>query len=216
MATAPGPDGGERPGSLLVVVGTATEVGKTWVSAMLVRILRQRKVAAVARKPVQSFDPGGPPTDAEVLAAEAGEEPFRVCPEHRWYRVAMAPPMAAQVLGLPAFTIAELVAELRWPAGTEVGIVETAGGLRSPQASDGDAGDLCRALAPADALLVADAGLGAISSVRLCVESLGAVPVLLNRYERSRELHRLNAEWLRGTYGVDVLTSPQEAVERLW
>ena len=40
--------------------------------------------------------------------------------------------MAAARLGLPPFTIADLLGEVRWDAGTAVGFVEGAGGLRSP------------------------------------------------------------------------------------
>ena len=50
--------------------------------------------------------------------------------------------------------------------------METAGGVRSPQADDGDAVDLVRLLAPDLVVLVADAGLGTINAVRLCVDAL--------------------------------------------
>ena len=56
--------------------------------------------------------------------------------------------MAAAVLGRPAFSVDDLVAELAWPADTAVGLVETAGGPRSPIAADGDSVDLCTALSP--------------------------------------------------------------------
>ena len=61
----------------------------------------------------------------------------------------MAPPMAAEALGRPAFSIGDLMAELRWPdAAVDVGLVETAGGVRSPLAADGDCLALCAAVAP--------------------------------------------------------------------
>ena len=52
-----------------------------------------------------------------------------MCPAHRWYPAAMAPPMAAAALGREAFTSASLAAELDWPARAAVGIIETAGGV---------------------------------------------------------------------------------------
>src|SRR5581483_8671020 len=89
------------------------------------------------------------PTDAEVLAAASGERPADVCRPSRSYRRAMAPPMAAEALGLPGFTVADLVGELCWPAaGVEIGVVELAGGVRSPQASDGDGVDFLVSLRP--------------------------------------------------------------------
>ena len=102
-----------------------------------------------ARKPAQSFDPDDDPAalDAAVLGA-ATDEPFdEVCPPHRWYETAMAPPMAAESLGRPPFRIDNLVAELVWPdRAVDVGLVETAGGVRSPLAGDGDCLDFCAAL----------------------------------------------------------------------
>ena len=110
-----------RPERLVLVCGTGTDVGKTWVCSRLLDELRRRGVTVAARKPAQSFDvdaagePRGGPTDAEVLAAASGEGPGAVCPPERSYRRAMAPPMAAEALGLPAFSVADLVGELRWP-----------------------------------------------------------------------------------------------------
>ena len=85
-----------RPARLIAVAGTATEIGKTWVTARVVETLRGRGLSVSARKPVQSFGPDElGATDAEVLAAATGEAPQAVCPAHRWYPVPMAPPLAA-------------------------------------------------------------------------------------------------------------------------
>jgi dethiobiotin synthetase len=193
--------------TVVLVAGTGTEVGKTWVAAALARALRERGLTVAARKPAQSFDPGDDTagrTDAQVLAAATGEDPETVCPPHRWYPVAQAPPMAAAALGRPPFTLADLVAELSWPAGTDVALVETAGGVRSPLAADGDAVDLAAALRPAISLLVADPGLGTINAVRLSADALaGHRPVVfLNRFDGGDDLHRGNAAWLRDRSGL--------------
>ena len=47
-----------RPERLVLVVGTGTEVGKTWVACRLARVLRRRGLIVAARKPAQSYDPG--------------------------------------------------------------------------------------------------------------------------------------------------------------
>ena len=114
----------------------------------------------------------------------------------------MAPPMAAEALGRPPFAIADLVHELRWPHDrVEVGLVETAGGVRSPLAADGDCLALCGVLEPDLVVLVADAGLGTINAVRLTVEALvgvrAPVVVVLNRFDAADGLHERNLEWLR-------------------
>jgi dethiobiotin synthetase len=208
-----------RPERLAVVCGTATDVGKTWVACRLLRGLRHRGIPVAARKPAQSFADDGHATDAELLAAASGEAPRDVCPAHRWYPAAMAPPMAAAALGREAFTSASLAAELDWPARTAVGILETAGGVRSPLASDGDTVTFCHLLAPDVVILVADAGLGTINAVRLSAGALedGSAPVVvhLNRYDATDELHRRNREWLAQRDRFDVVTSVGELVHRL-
>ena len=212
----------DRPRLLVAVVGTGTEVGKTWVGAHLLRELQAEGFSVAARKPVQSFGPEDRTTDAHVLSAATGEEPVDVCPRHRWYTVPMAPPMAADVLGRPPFTIADLVLETVWPdPAPDVGLVETVGGVRSPQAIDGDAVTLIEELQPDLLLLVADAGLGTINAVRLSLEAIDtgahvATPVvMLNRFDPADELHRRNRTWLAGVLDVEVLSSMPALVGRI-
>ncbi|MFM7617256.1 MAG: ATP-dependent dethiobiotin synthetase BioD [Actinomycetes bacterium] len=202
--------------SLLFVTGTGTEIGKTWFASRLIAELVARGVPVAARKPAQSFEPGTGPTDADLLGAASGEDPRTVCPDHRWYEVPMAPPMAAAVLGRPGITVAELVAECAPGPVDGITLVEGAGGPRSPIATDGDSIDLARALGAERVLLVADAGLGTINAVRLCVEALRGFPVLvaLNRFDPADDLQRRNLAWLE-EHGFAVTTDPADAAERL-
>ena len=203
-----------RPRRLVVVAGTGTEVGKTWVSARLLEAWRGSGRTVAARKPAQSFAPGSGPTDAEVLGAASAEEPTVVCPPGRSYPAPLAPPMAADVLGRSRPTMRMLTGDLTWPAtGVDVGVVETAGGVRSPQADDGDVVDLVGALEPDAVVLVADAGLGTINAVRLCVGALATgggwrqspPVVVLNRFDPGVDVHGRNLDWLRAREGVDVV-----------
>lgn len=190
-----------RPGRLVVVAGTATEIGKTWVACGLASALRGDGRRVAARKPAQSFTPGEGPTDAEILGAATGERPDDVCPPHRWYEAAAAPFMAADMLGRPAVLLDDLVAELTWPDGVDVGLVEPAGGVRSPMThDDADTVDLARAIGADRVVLVADAGLGTLNAVRLGLDALDgfAVTVFLNRYDDGADLHRRNRAWLDG------------------
>ena len=204
----------DRPLRLVVVAGTGTEVGKTWAAARMIEALRGNGTSVAARKPAQSFTPGTP-TDAEILADASGDAPSVVCPQHRWYEVPMAPPMAAAALGRPTFTIADLASEVTgsWPSpSVDWGLVELAGGPRSPMASDGDAADLAAALGPDLTVLVADAGLGTIIAVRLSVAVLPPpIVVLLNRYNDRVDVHVRNGAWL-GDSGLTVVTDPVAAV----
>jgi dethiobiotin synthetase len=200
---------------VVAVVGTGTDVGKTWVAARLLTDLGAAGLQVATRKPAQSFERNDDPAglDAAVLGAATDDPPEQVCPPHRWYEVPMAPPMAAEALGRPPFTIEDLMSELRWPAeAVDVGLVETAGGLRSPLAADGDCLALCAALAPDLVVLVADAGLGTINAVRLTLAALGplasSVVVVLNRFDVGLELHVRNMEWLHARDGLNVVTVP--------
>lgn len=198
-----------RPHRLVLVAGTATEVGKTWVGGQVLARLRAAGSTVAARKPAQSADAADAgPSDAQVLAAATGEQPDQVCPTHRTYSVAMAPPMAAEVLGLPVPTIDDLVAELTWPEpSVDVGWLESVGGPRSPIAADGDAVTLAHRLHPDLVVLVADAGLGTVNAVLVSLAMFGARPavVFLNRFDPADDLHQRNRDWLQTRERLEVV-----------
>jgi dethiobiotin synthetase len=208
-----------RPERVVVLAGTGTEIGKTWVGAAMARELRAAGRTVVARKPAQSYDPADPhPTDAEVLAAATGEDPEQVCRPALSYPVALAPPMAADALGRGPLTLAALVEAITWPKPTvAVGLVELAGGVRSPMAVDGDGVDLVRAIGPDVVVLVADAGLGTINAVRLSAAALEPTPVVvhLNRYDDGDDVHRLNRDWLADHDAVTLTTTTTALLSRL-
>ncbi len=198
-----------RPDRLVMVTGTGTGVGKTWVASALIEDLLGHGRSVAVRKPAQSFSPGET-TDAEILGRASGEAPEEVCPRDRWFGRPFAPPMAAQALHRPPFTIADLCRQMVWPDATGVsggvGVVEGAGGVRSPLAIDGDMVDLVAALAPDLVVLVAGAGLGTLNLVRMSLDVLADHPVVvyLNGFVDSDELHRRNRDWLRAPVGAAV------------
>lgn len=197
-----------RPARLIGVLGTSTDVGKTWVAAQLLATLKLRGVRVAARKPVQSYGPGDINTDAARLAGVSGEEIADICPAHRCYPLAMAPPMAAHALGRGPLHMQEIIEEIRWPKDIDIGLVETVGGARSPLADDGDSLELLQRLQVDQLLLVADAGLGTINSVRLTLAAVRAMPTLvyLNRFDPADVLHELNRRWLIEQDHLSVIT----------
>lgn len=202
---------GHTPLILTVVCGTDTGVGKTWVTAKIIESLHEHNINAYARKPAQSFS-AGETTDAEILGLANGESPEQVCPINRWYPIPMAPPIAAEVLNKPVFSLQDLVDELQWPLNTAVGMVETVGGVYSPLADNGDVADFCSMLQPELVILVSDARLGTINITRLSIEALQMslakvrrntsssyetpLFLFLNRYNPYDELHKRNCMWL--------------------
>jgi dethiobiotin synthetase len=208
-----------RPARLVVVVGTATEVGKTWATGAVAAAARNAGHRVAARKPVQSFAADDDnATDAELLAGVTGEAPTDVCPPHRWYPLAMAPPMAADALGRERIAVDDLVGELQWPADVTMGLLETIGGVRSPLAHDADSLGLAGRLRPDRAVLVADAELGAINATQLSLAALTALEptplaVFVNRYDADNDLHRRNLDWLRAHTLCALMISPLEVAD---
>jgi dethiobiotin synthetase len=197
-----------RPRRIIGVIGTHTEVGKTWVTSRLLATLRERGLRVAARKPVQSYAPRSGPTDADQLATGSGESRDTICPPHRCYELAMAPPMAADALEREPILLDTLLQEITWPTNVDIGFVETVGGARSPLAHDGDSVDLIKRLPVDEVLLVADAGLGTLNAVRLTLACLAPLPVtvFLNRYDPRDDLHQRNRDWLSAKDGITALT----------
>ena len=185
------------------VSGSGTEVGKTWTAVGLLKALQSRGPVA-ARKPVESFAAGDEITDAEMLAEASGEDPFTVCPDHRRYERPLAPPVAAELLRRPAWTISDLADEMKPAEGTLV--VEGVGGPLSPLADDGNSVDLARALAVDLVVIVVPAGLGAINAALAsvgCFDDFDVV-VFLNRYDSGDIAHVTNRSWLVEREGLEV------------
>ncbi|MFZ0666935.1 MAG: dethiobiotin synthase [Acidimicrobiales bacterium] len=217
---------GTLPACTVVVVGTGTEVGKTWVSAALLEACRAEGLTVVARKPAQSFEPGSGPTDAEILGSATGEDPHVVCLPHRWYPVPYAPPMAADLLEMPAFTVRNLLDEIDFPAvQAGLGIIEMAGGVASPIAHFAGTGqmDFVESVGPDRIVLVADAGLGTISAVLTALDWIRShvqsvrdqktkCVVALNRFDSAVDLHQRNATWLADV-GVSLVRTTRDPIE---
>ena len=205
---------------LVFVAGTGTEVGKTWWRPRCCARLRQRRGCAVgARKPAQSFDAGDGPTDADVLAAATGEPPDDRVPAAPLVRAcAMAPPMAADALGRHPFTDRRPGRRARaGPTALDVGLVEGAGGPRSPLADDGDTVDLARRSRPTSSCSspTPDSAPSAPCACRSTPSRDAPILVVLNRYDEDDVVQHGNRDWLRDRDGYDVVTGPETAAARI-
>lgn len=182
------------------VTGTDTGAGKTVLTALLARWLRDSGRTVRAVKP---FCSGGR-DDVRILRRASGsrESLDGLNPWH--YRAALTPLLAARAAGRPV-SLPEVVGFLRHAAqGTEALLVEGAGGLLSPLGEGFDARDLIRALAAA-VVVVAPNRLGAINQVRLVVEALGPrgrdARIALMAPPRRDRVSRTNLELLREYLG---------------
>jgi dethiobiotin synthetase len=157
----------------VVILGTGTNVGKTYVTCWLARGLNQARVLAL--KPIESGVASGATGDAGEIAEAAGHG-ARLS---RWrLRRGVSPHLAAREQGV-AIRIAEVAdwvnAEER-RAAPEVTLVETAGGAFSPLAAGATNVDLALALGPAIWLLVAPDSLGVLHDVTVTLKALPRVP----------------------------------------
>lgn len=163
-----------RPGRILVVTGTGTEVGKTVVTAAVATLAVARGDRVAVLKPAQTGvgpdDPGDLAHVARLVPAISGRELGRF-PEP------LAPATAARRAGAePVTPAAATAATVELAADHDLVLVEGAGGVLVPfvygQGSDhGTVADVAVAL-DAAVLVVAAAGLGTLNHTALTVEAL--------------------------------------------
>jgi dethiobiotin synthetase len=149
------------------ITGTNTGVGKTVLTALLTRHLRERGVNAVALKPVCSGDR----VDARALhAASAGTLTLdEINPWH--FRAPMAPLLAAR-RERKRVALADVLAHARtMQKRFDVVLIEGAGGLLSPLGENFDSRDLIVALC-ATPMVVCPNRLGAVNQVLLTFTAL--------------------------------------------
>lgn len=158
----------------VVILGTGTDVGKSYVTARLAQGLRAH-ASVLALKPVESGVADGAPGDAGAIAEAAGHE-ARLS---RWrFSRPISPHLGAREQGV-ALDVAEVaawVAEEERRAAPKVLLVETAGGAFSPLGAGVTNVDLARALEPALWLLVAPDSLGVLHDVTATLRALPRAP----------------------------------------
>ncbi|MEL6182477.1 MAG: dethiobiotin synthase [Myxococcota bacterium] len=157
----------------VVITGTDTEVGKTWVGAALARASAQAGWTTVAIKPVESgcSPMPSPGEDGALLAEATGQQ----APRQALTRLALpvAPPVAADVAGVTLDADAWLAQVHRYTREAAVVWVEGAGGLLSPLTWTMTALDLALAL-EAMVVVVSANRLGTLNHTLLTLEVLRA------------------------------------------
>jgi dethiobiotin synthetase len=149
------------------ITGTDTGVGKTVLTALLARHLRERGVNAAALKPICS----GGRADARALRAamKGALTPDEINPWH--FRAPMAPLLAAR-RERRQVRLADVLAHVRaMQKRCDVVLIEGAGGLLSPLGEKFDSRDLIAALR-ATPMVVCPNRLGAVNQVLLTLAAL--------------------------------------------
>lgn len=158
----------------VVMLGTGTDVGKTYVTRRLAEALRPR-TSVLALKPIESGVVARTSSDAEWIAEAAGHgallSPWR-------FADAVSPHLAARAAG-QTLQVAEIVA---WTVAQErthashVTLIETAGGALSPLGPGVTNLELASALEPALWILVAPDALGVLHDVSATLRCLPRTP----------------------------------------
>ena len=152
----------------LLVTGTDTGVGKTYVSCRVIETLRAAGHAVGAFKPAVSGSVDGRWDDADALAEATGWAADDVCPQR--FHAPLAPPDAAAAEGRSVDEAAIDTAYRAAAGRCELLVVEGAGGLLSPLTDRQSVGDWA-AGRRLPLLAVVEVKLGAINQALLLAES---------------------------------------------
>jgi len=155
------------------VTGTDTGVGKTVVACALIRSLRARGIDAGGFKPIETGVGEAGALDAIALREAAGgsDALATVCPQQ--FALPAAPTVAAAAEDRSVDLAALDAAFEALAAGHEFLVVEGAGGLLVPAATDQSMADLA-ARWSLPLVIVARASLGTLNHTRLTLEAAAA------------------------------------------
>lgn len=160
----------------IFVTGTDTNVGKTYISCLLIRKLRQSGLQVGAYKPACSgarWDASGSPhwDDVDDLRLATGlEVPIDfVCPQR--FLAAVAPNVAARQEGTAVSSELLIAGVYEWQHKVDVLVIEGAGGIFCPLSDELTVLDFAIQM-QSPVFVVAANRLGVISHTRLTVERL--------------------------------------------
>lgn len=190
----------------VIILGTGTNVGKTYVSSCLARGLRLAEARVLALKPIESGVEPGNDGDAGELARAAGH----ALPASPWrLRRPVSPHLAAREQGLELrlSDVVDWVEQQEREASPQLTLIESAGGAFSPLARGATNVDLALALEPALWLLIAPDALGVLHDLTATLKALPRAPdaVLLSGARASDASTGTNTEELARLGIVEVL-----------
>lgn len=201
----------------LFITGTGTDIGKTYVTGLIIKKLRENKKSAAYYKVAMSGNDRRPdgsliPGDALHVKNVSGIEQSleEMCPYI--YETAVSPHLAARIEGNP-IEMKRVLREFDNVCGRyDYVTAEGSGGIFCPLRFDEQQIQLedfikARNL---NCLIIADAGLGTINSVVLTAEymkthHITAKGIIFNHYEQGNTLHEDNLLMCENMTGLKVL-----------
>lgn len=201
----------------IFITGTGTDVGKTYVTGLMVKKLREAGKSAAYYKAAMSGNQRRPdgsliPGDALQVKTMSGiEQPLEeMCPYV--YETAVSPHLASKLEGNPV-DMTQVLCDFDKVCGKyDYVTAEGSGGILCPLRFDGQTIQLEDFIVARDlsCLIVADAGLGTINAVVLTAEYMKAhgIPIkgiLFNHYQPGNKLHEDNLLMCETMTGLKVV-----------
>lgn len=203
----------------LFITGTGTDVGKTYVSALIVKKMRECGYNCGYYKPVLSgvTELYGKLIESDcnyvVNTANIPEEPDN-CVSY-WWKEAVSPHLAAKRAG-QKIDISKIKYDFQQARKKyDYLLIEGAGGITCPLIVDKDEKYLLKDLVwelGLSTVIVADAGLGTINSTLMTVDyaksnGIDIVGIILNNYDPLNFMHQDNLEQIEALTHENILAS---------
>ena len=218
----------------LFLTATGTDVGKTYVSALIVKKMREAGFNCGYFKPVLSGveEEGGKlrVSDANYVVSTAR---ISISPDDcvtYWWKEAVSPHLAAKRAGdiIDTGKIKSHLDKIR--RDFDYILIEGAGGITCPLRLDRDEKYLLKDLIKeleTNIVIVADGGLGTINSTLLTVDyaranGIDVAGIILNNFEPDNFIHQDNLKQVEYLTGVSVVATVEKGqkdiilLEGLW
>lgn len=211
----------------LFITGTGTDVGKTFVTALIIKKLKESGVNAAYYKAAMSgnkrrSDESLIPGDALYVKNVSGiEQPLEeMCPYI--YENAVSPHLASRIEGNPVELNRVLEDFQRVCKKYDYVTMEGSGGILCPICFDEAKIQLTDIIKACNigCLMIADAGLGTINSVGLTAaymkaEHISLKGIIFNHYQPGNVMHEDNLRMCEYMTGVKVIACVKDGDEEL-
>ena len=196
----------------IFITATGTDVGKTYISGLLVKQIRENGINCGYYKPVLSGE------HVTKTAGLGGNSLDRVS---YLFKPAVSPHLAAEIEGRP-IAIGKIAEDFALAANkNEFTVVEGAGGIICPLNLEENLFiyDIPKALS-LNILVVADGGLGTINNTFLTVDfikrlGLNIKGIILNNFEPDNFMHKDNRKVIEQLCGVKVIGTVEKGAEQI-
>ena len=200
----------------IFITATGTDVGKTYVSALIVKELRKQGIDCGYYKPALSGDVY--PNDCEYVLKTTGIKKGDYVSYK--FKPAVSPHLASQMANNP-IKLEKIKSDFeRIQKDFDFMVVEGAGGIVCPFGDDILLPDVIKALG-LDIIIVASANLGTINSTVLTVEyaknhGINVKGIILNKYDETNFMEVDNKKMVEKLTGIKVIATVKKSDKEIF